>query len=440
MPLRNLLLLILASAASLVCYSRTDHDPYCRYVASGLATIEQNALDAPPGRELFDGAVNGMVAVLHRHGDAHSLYFDEVEAGPLRNEIHQQFGGIGIRFRMQGEPPQPAIMGPVEPGTPAAKAKLKAGDLILAIDERETANLRQRDIQTMLAGEPGTRLKLTIRSEHEQRPRTVELLRDVIPIDSIVGDRRDAMGRWTYELAEDPRIAHIRILSFGDRTTSEFERLMPSLLAKGVQACGLDLRDNAGGSLSAAVGVCETLLPAHQTIVETRGRDATLLQRFTTKVDGKYCDVPVAVIVNQYSASAAEIVAACLQDHQRAVVIGERSFGKGTVQQLLPLGNGLLKLTWASFWRPSGANIQRDASGSANGVWAVTPDAGYERKLSADEYAAYRSYRDQRDENGDRAPEGDQSPANASKTSAFVDEPLQLAERYLASKLKSQAP
>ncbi len=106
--------------------------------------------------------------------------------------------------------------------------------------------------------------------------------------------------------------------------------------------------------------------------------------------------MPIAVIVNQYSASAAEIVAACLQDNKRAVVVGERSFGKGTVQQLLPLGNGLLKLTWASFWRPSGANIQNASTQSPKSSWGVEPDAGYERKLSADEYAAYRSYLNQR--------------------------------------------
>jgi carboxyl-terminal processing protease len=424
---------------SLICYSRSDHDPFSRYVASGLATIEENALDVPASKELFDGAMNGMVGVLHRRGDAHSLYFDEAEAGPLRNEIHQQFGGIGIRFRLQQEPPYPAITEPVEPGTPAAKANLKAGDLILAVDDRETARLSRREIHAMLAGEPGTRLALTIRSEHESRPRTVELVRDVIPIESIVGDRRDALGHWIYELEDDPRIAHIRILSFGDRTASEFGKLLPTIVAKGVQAFVLDLRDNAGGSLGAAVNVCETLLPARQTIVETRGRDAAVLQRYTTKTDGKYCDVPLAVIVNQYSASAAEIVAACLQDHHRAIVTGERSFGKGTVQQLLPLGNGLLKLTWASFWRPSGANIQRDAAASSNSVWAVTPDAGYERKLSADEYAAYRSYRDQRDENSDRASERDQPAAKAGKASGFVDESLRLAGSYLTARLNGHA-
>jgi carboxyl-terminal processing protease len=154
------------------------------------------------------------------------------------------------------------------------------------------------------------------------------------------------------------------------------------------------------------------------------------LQRYATKVDGKYREIPLAVIVNQNSASAAEIVAACLQDHRRAIVVGERSFGKGTVQQLLPLGNGLLKLTWARFWRPSGANIGRDAANSANDVWAVSPDAGYECKLSTDEYAAWRSYRDQRDEGN----------GSSDEVAVFVDKPLELAVRGLASRLNGSKP
>jgi carboxyl-terminal processing protease len=318
----------------------------------------------------------------------------------------------------------------MEKGTPAEKAQLKPGDVISTIDDRDTAGLKDREIREMLAGEPGTQLRLSIQSEKELRPHIVELVRDVIQIDSILGDRRDENGSWVFKLERDPRIAQIRIVSFGDRTAAEFSKLMPMLLAGGVTACVLDLRDNAGGSLSAAVGVCEALLPAHEMIVETRGRDAKLLQRYVTKVDGKYRDMPVAVIVNQNSASAAEIVAACLQDQKRAVIVGERSFGKGTVQQLLPLGNGLLKLTWARFWRPSGANIGRDAATAANDVWAVTPDAGYECKLSADEYAAWRSYRDQRDEGDDRA----------GKAADFADKPLELAVRGLVSKLQRSKP
>jgi carboxyl-terminal processing protease len=197
---------------------------------------------------------------------------------------------------------------------------------------------------------------------------------------------------------------------------------MEQLTRDGAEAIVLDVRDNAGGSLSAAVGVSEMLLPAAMTIVETRGRDHVLRQQYATKKDGAYCALPIAVIVNQNSASAAEIVAACLQDHGRAVVIGQRTFGKGTVQQMLPIGKGLLKLTWAGFERPNGANIHRARGAGEDEAWGVLPDAGGECVMSPKKWSAYRDYRSQRDE-ADGVASG-----NAERS---VDEPLQIAVRNL---------
>jgi carboxyl-terminal processing protease len=441
MPRRSFLILLIATAVSYVCYARGDHDPYCRYVASGLAAIREDALDPAPSPDLFDGAMQGMVDVLRRRGDPHSQFLNAAEAGPLRNEIHQQFGGIGVRIGFEGDPPQLKIVGPIEPNTPAGRAKLLPGDRILQIDGQPTAGMNKRDVLALLVGEPSTSVRLTIRSQHESQARTIELVRDVIEIDSILGDRHGPDGHWLFALEDDPRIAQIRIVSFGDRTALEFATVLPQLLGNGVRAIVLDLRDNAGGSLGAAVAVCEMLLPAGKMIVETRGRGQTVRQTYSTKVDGKYYDLPVTVIVNQNSASAAEIVAACLQDHRRAVVVGQQSFGKGTVQQLLPLGKSLLKLTWASFRRPSGANIHHTMGTPADAVWGVMPDTGYEHKLSPDEYAAYTAYRDQRDGNGDRPAGGDAgniATAQSAKSAVFVDEPLRTAEHHLQAKLDAQ--
>jgi carboxyl-terminal processing protease len=143
------------------------------------------------------------------------------------------------------------------------------------------------------------------------------------------------------------------------------------------------------------------------------------------------------VLVDQNSASAAEIVAACLQDHGRAVVVGQRSYGKGTVQQLLPLesGKSLLKLTWASFWRPSGANIHRAVGAPENANWGVSPDAGYESKLSQQEYKTYLAYREKRDGFGTIENTDQTDKETAAKVAGFVDKPLQLAIEYLQSKL-----
>ncbi|MEX0612899.1 MAG: S41 family peptidase [Pirellulales bacterium] len=437
MPQRNLSILLLATVVSYACYVRGEQNPYARYLADGLAAVEEGSLERVPNGELFSGAMEGMVGVLRRHGDEHSQFIPEEEADPLRTDIRQQFGGIGVRIGFEGEPSRLVIVGPPEPGTPAARANLLPGDRILAIDDRPTEGMNMGEVLRLMRGEPGTKVRLSIQHEHAAEPLPVELVREVINIESILGDRRRHDGGWEFRLADEQRIAHIRIASFGDRTAMELASVVEKVTANGAAAVVLDVRDNAGGALDAAVAVCEMLLPAGKTIVETRGRDQSLRRRYATRLDGRYLDLPVAVVVNQNSASAAEIVAACLQDHQRAIVAGERSYGKGTVQQLVPLesGRSLLKLTWASFWRPSGARIHRIADGAENDTWGVVPDAGFERKLSPEEYAAYREYRASRDMFGLRPGGGTAEDAERPADAGLVDEQLQIAVNYLRGKL-----
>src|SRR5215207_4956580 len=136
MSRRNLLVLSMSVVVSYACYLRGEQNPFARYAAEGLETINESSLDAVSGRELFDGAMRGMVGVLHKHGDQHSQYLNEAEANPLRSEIHQRFGGIGVRIGFLGEQHRLAIVAPPDPGTPAARAKLQLGDFILAINDR----------------------------------------------------------------------------------------------------------------------------------------------------------------------------------------------------------------------------------------------------------------------------------------------------------------
>ena len=437
MSRRNLLLLLLAVIVSYACFLRGDQDPYARYTAEGLAAIRQGSLDSTSNQELFDGAMRGMVGVLHKHGDAHSQFLNEAEANPLRSEIHQQFGGIGVRIGLIGEPERLAIVAPPDTGTPAARARLQAFDFIVAIDDKPTTGMNMETARRLLRGKPGTIVRLSIERKPESRPRTVELVRDVITTESVLGDRRDKDGNWQFRLDADPQIAVIRITSFGDRTAFEFANLMQKLTESGVKAIVLDLRDNPGGSLDAAVTVCQMLLPADKTIVETRGRDNVLIRRYASTTDGRYKDLPLAILVNHYSASAAEIVAACLQDHGRCVVGGDRTFGKGTVQQLLPLesGKSLLKLTWASFWRPSGANIHHAEGAPDNSKWGVSPEPGFEQPLSPEEYKIYLAYRDKRDGFGAVNSSNAADPPASAKAADFVDQPLAAAVAYLERKL-----
>ncbi len=441
MSQRNLLVLLLAFAASYACYVRGEQNPFARYVAEGLATIDQNALESVPDQELFNGAMDGMVGVLSRHGDQHSEFLDEQEADPKRTEIRQQFGGIGVRIGFEGEPPRLAIVAPPGADSPAARKNLRAGDRILAIDDQATDGMEMGDVLRRMRGQPGTSVRLSIQHADATGLRTVELVREVINIESVLGDRRSDDGRWQFMLEADPRIAHVHIALFGERTPDEVERVLNNILAQGAEAVVLDMRDNAGGALEAAVAVCKMFLPAGKLIVETRGRDGEVRQREQTTEDGPFLNLPLAVIVNHQSASAAEIVAACLQDHHRAVVAGQRSYGKGTVQQLVPLesGKSLLQLTWASFWRPSNAKIHRGSGATEDDVWGVVPDTGYERRLSPEEYDAFLKYRSDRDRVGPALPKKPASEVGAPEPTTFVDEHLQLAVKSLLGKLGNES-
>jgi carboxyl-terminal processing protease len=436
MSQRNFIILLLATAISYACYVRGEQNPYARYVASGLAAIGDESLEPVDGRELFDSAMEGMVAALHRHGDEHSEFLLDDEADPLRNEIRQQFGGIGARIRFAGEPPRLVIADTPLPNTPAARARLLPGDVILTVDERPTTDMDLDEALGMLRGEPGTTVRLSVQRDNGT-PRTVELVREVIQIESILGDVRSPDGGWKFVLEDAPHVAQLRIVLFGDQTSEEFINIVERLKPQGLRGIVLDLRDNAGGALDAAVAICDLLLPAGKAIVETRGRNGRLLKRYETTGAGRYLELPLAVIVNQNSASAAEIVAACLQDHRRAIIVGERTYGKGTVQQLVPLAErSLLKLTWASFWRPSGANIHRMVDAPDKASWGVVPDPGYELPLPDDEYAKYLKYRSERDLTDGAAGLAAQVSEAGDAPGAFVDKPLELAVDYLRSESK----
>ena len=268
-----------------------------------------------------------MVDVLHRRGDEHSRYITKQNANAFAAEMRQQFGGIGIRIRLAGDPAQPTVVGVPEPGTPAFRADIRSGDTITAIDGIPTANWNMLKILRHMRGEVGDPVKLTLVHPGENEPTTLSLVREIITLDSILGDVRDADGNWHFRLADNPRIAHIRVIHFGDKTVSELSKALEELSEEGMDGVVLDLRDNAGGALQAAVAMCDMFLEKNLEIVEKRGRDRRVLDRHLSSGHGKYQDLPVAVLINQNSASASEIVAGGLQDLDRGVVVGESSFG-----------------------------------------------------------------------------------------------------------------
>jgi carboxyl-terminal processing protease len=344
-------------------------------------------------------------------------------------ELVQHFGGIGIVVELSPEAKHLTVLSRL-PNTPAFRAGIRAGDTILAIDGQDTLGLSQVECVNRIQGLPGTSVRLQILHAGESEPVELTLERAIIPIESVLGDTRREDGSWDFRLPDHPRITYVRIVTFGERTTQEFAKALQS---QPVDALLLDLRDDAGGLFPAAVDICRQLVPAGE-IVSTRGRGGQVVRAYLA--DGNTLldpQVPIAVLVNRFSASASEVVAACLQDHARAKIIGQRTWGKGTVQNILDLegGRSALKLTTYYYWRPSGKNIHRRKGDKDDADWGVRPDPGWEVDVTDAASVKMRKQRRYRDvghepdqpENGG-PPEGDAKPEGneALKPSAKPDD------------------
>jgi len=280
-------------------------------------------------------------------------------------------------------------------GGPADKAGVRPGDVIVQVDGKETKGLTLDGARDVLRGEVGTSVVLTVRREGEKEPLEIPIVRAVILSETVTGDRRKPDRTWSFFLEGQDRIGYVRISDFGDRTADELERALRELLGEGMKGLVLDLRDNPGGLLIPAVRVCDLFISSGE-IVTTRGRGGEVREAFRARGEGTLPDFPMAVLVNESSASASEIAAACLQDHHRAVIVGEHTYGKETVQEIirLPSDYGALKVTVATYWRPSGKNISRPPNadeatkqGKAppGGDWGVKPDEGYEVQLDKEQ-------------------------------------------------------
>jgi carboxyl-terminal processing protease len=437
MSYRNVLLLFTTLLLAYVCYVRAEQNPFARYVADGYSVIDRSALVDAPDEELFEGAMHGMVAVLHKYGDQHSEFIDAQQQAAFTEEFDQEFGGVGVRLRMMGDPKMPTVLGLPEPGSPAAAADIRLGDQIEAVDGKSTAGLELEEVTGMVRGLVGEPVTLSIRRPGVSEPQVVTLERAVINVESILGDTRTKDGQWNYLIRDNPRIGYVRIIKFGDKTAAELAKILDDLTHDGLKGLVIDLRDDPGGSFDAAVKVCELFLRAGKPIVTTRERDGTIRDRFVSTGTGKFVDLPLAVIVDRNSASASEIVAACLQDYGRAKVVGERSYGKGTVQRLMRVesGRSVLKLTTATYWRPSGKNIHRMPDDGPDAEWGVAPDQGFEVKMDDAAYKTWRTYRLRRDLIGDgvdAALAAELSNEDGAVPKDYVDEMVKRAADYLA--------
>lgn len=407
--------------------------------------IDRWSLENAPDQELFNAAMQGMIGVLRQHGDEHSEFIDAKRQEAFREDFEQEFGGVGLRLRLLGDPPLPTVVGLPDPDTPAAVADVRLADRLQAVDGKSTAGMTLDAVTNMVRGPTGSLVKLTLVRPGEEATRDVSIERAVITVESVLGDLRNADGTWNFRLAANPSIGYARITKFGDKTAAELSAVLGAITRDGKPVDGLilDVRDDAGGALEAAVLISDLFLRAGQTIVTTRGRDATVREQFRSTGAGND-KLPLAVLIDRNSASASEILAACLQDHGRAAVVGERSYGKGTVQRLMRIesGRSLLKLTSATYWRPSGKNIHKRPDDGPEVQWGVTPDPELSVKLDDAEYDAWRLYRLRRDVIGDAVDSDLAAALNLADGKVppdFVDRTLQRAVEFLQAKADATA-
>lgn len=312
-------------------------EPY-KKLRKVINLVENNYVDEVELDAIVNKAIEGLLSNL----DAHSAYLDEKKFRDLQTQTNGEFGGIGITLGMKDG--ALTIITPLD-DSPAGKAGIKAGDVILKINDQNTLNMSIDDAVNIMRGKAGTPLQLTIYRKGESKPMVFDLKRDNIKLDSVFGRKIDGTNFY-----------YIRVTSFDKNVATNVNKLLKK--AGKIDGIILDLRNNPGGLLNQAVGLSELFIK-EGVVVSQKGRAQG--ENVELKVNGKapYASIPLVVLINGGSASASEIVAGALQDHKRAILVGEQSFGKGSVQVVLELGKtDALKLTTAKYYLPSGRTIQ----------------------------------------------------------------------------------
>ncbi|MGE4299790.1 MAG: S41 family peptidase [Desulfovibrionaceae bacterium] len=393
-----LLLTFTVSTGPVVATGEGRFDSLKRF-SQVLDMVERYYVQDVTRPELIDGAIKGMLREL----DPHSMYMDKEEFEDLQTSTSGEFSGIGIEISMQNN--RLMVVSPIE-DTPAYNAGLKSGDLILEIDGESTQDTTLLDAVKKIRGPKGTPVVLTILHKGAKAPDKVSIVRDTIPIVSV---KSEALGKG---------VAYLRLTKFNEKTTQEMRRAIKTLQRDApIKGIVLDLRNNPGGLLDQAVSVTDTFLTEGM-IVYIKGKDPNNRKDYLATAEPTDVDCPMVVLVNAGSASASEIVAGALQDHKRALLLGERSFGKGSVQTIIPLPEGAgVKLTTALYYTPSGRSIQAEG---------IEPDLAIPFEAPAEETADNGfSVMREKDLSG-------HLENNGSKKKASADDPSDKAREMLA--------
>lgn len=439
---RNLISVLVLALASVLCWQGAQSAPkddsdaeLYRLFVDALEHVDRNYVKNVDRRQLIEAAINGMLESL----DPYSNFIDPEHFRHFERQTKGNFSGIGVQISKPSKDAPVTIISPLA-GSPAYDAGILAGDQVRKVNGESVDRMTLSEVVERILGESGSKVTLTIQHRPYTEPSfDVTLTRALINIESVLGDRHVVGDKWDFIIDKGNKIAYVRVNAFMLDTKKDLEKVCQQLIEEGMKALVLDLRYNPGGLLTSSVEVSDLFVDGSKydgKIVSTKGRN-TLEKHYTAHKEGTLPPFPMAILVNQFSASASEIVSACLQDHERCVIVGERTWGKGSVQNVIELedGKSALKLTTAGYFRPNGHNIHRFDDSKPEDEWGVQPTTGFEVKFSDEEHRRYMEWRQRRDRiQGKTSPDGASQPAEG-KEEPFEDRQLARAMEYLLEQI-----
>jgi carboxyl-terminal processing protease len=390
--------------------------------------LAEQYVTAPDEERVLHGAIQGMIESL---GDPYTDYLPADKLAELERQMEGKLTGIGAQLDMREG--QIVVVTPLE-GSPALKAGIQPGDVILEIDNQTTTNTKLDAAVKRIVGDAGTKVQLKVRRASGEEA-DLTIVRGPIVLRSVMGYARDADGAWNYMLDREQKIGYLAVKQFGPRTAEEIKEAITTLQKDGLRGLILDLRFSPGGLLQSAHDSAQLFL-GDATVVTLRSRGG---EEQSWKTDGKQKlgDFPLVVLAGERTASATEVLAGALKDNDRAIVVGARTFGKGSVQTLIKLAEGgAVRLTTAFYQSPSGRTIERRPG---QNVWGVDPTDGYFVPMTQEATERLQAQRQKREAIGAAASDATDQPASSPEAIAEKDGDPQLAAalRTLVAKVTS---
>ena len=405
---RNLLIFAIVVPGCILACAAQDRTGQGKRFAEVIYRIDKGYFRNIDSEQLFQAAMEGVFRKL----DDRSEFIEPSQLRNYERDFKKEFAGIGVELDAELSSGEIVVVAPVY-GGPAWQAGIRSGDRIVSVEGIETRGRNLSEIVAQFRGEVGSQVELCIRKQgvglnDRSVIQDVTLSRQNITIESVRGDRRLPSGKWDWWLEGDPNIAYLRISHFSKRTDTEVAALIEKLVFKQPpRGLVIDLRGNSGGILEGGIALCNLFLEDGLIAAVTNDRSNNsngkqLQQKWTATAGQVLKGVPIAVLVDEFTASVAEIVAACLQDHKRATIVGSRTFGNASVQTITTLssGPGAIRLTTNEYQRPSGTSLNRLSTSTESDAWGVRPDSNFAFSPTRKQLEDWITWRQDRDRSG----------------------------------------